>query len=90
MSVHEGPLFARQQADAAYDLRQRRIVGPFFVGNLIQGVLVGLLCGQYWTLVTQSKVRPSPRLHAYLLALVILNITSEAVAFAVRRKLTPM
>lgn len=83
-SPHTVLLQARNQGNVAYDLRQRRVVGPFLIGTIVQAFLVGNLCCQYWALLTRVKTRPSCRLHIFLLALVILNVSNEAVTFAVR------
>lgn len=74
---------ARDVEDQLYDIRQRRIVGPFLIGGLIQALLVGMICNQYWTLVTRSNSHMSRRLHLFLVALVVLNVTNDCVTFAV-------
>ncbi|KAK9893996.1 hypothetical protein P389DRAFT_102108 [Cystobasidium minutum MCA 4210] len=75
-------LLSRAQADERYDVRQRRIVGPFLIGTIVQAFLVGNLCCQYWTLLTRVKARPSFSLHVFLFFLVALNVSNEGVTFA--------
>lgn len=79
-----GTQFANQDgADQLSDLRQRGLVGPFLIGYLVQGFLVGVICNQYWTLVVRTNAHLSRRLHVFLLVLVACNITIQGATAAV-------
>jgi hypothetical protein len=69
--------------DEIYSIRQRKLVGPFLIGSIVQALSLGIICSKYWMILTRSKCRPSRPLHVFLSALVILNITNQGATFAV-------
>lgn len=75
--------FADMVTGKTQEDRQRRIVGPWIIGGIIQALLVGLICAQYWRLSIRSKRRPTTRLHIFLASLVVLNVTNGAITFSV-------
>jgi hypothetical protein len=74
---------ATSSADESYNMHQRRIVGPYLIGCLVQSLLFGIICNQYWTLLVRSKIQLSRQLRLFLLSLVAFNLGNEAASLAV-------
>lgn len=79
------PLRMSSSASAWESLQslELRIVGPYIVGTLLQGLATGILATQWYCIVTRRREQCSAKLHSLLFGLLLLNLGSCGANIAV-------